>query len=60
MKKNNQHKESLLDAVNMTDFIGNIPNPIPNWLENYFTKYNLFHENINEGIIEGYPTEDDF
>ena len=60
MKKNNQHKEILLDAVNSSDFVGNIPNPIPSWLGNYFKKYNLLHDNINDGIIEGYHTEDDF
>lgn len=61
MRKNNHNKESLLDNGNVADFIGKIPNPIPNWLETYLKSYDLeFPDNINEGIINGYPIDDDF
>lgn len=64
MKKNNHNKESLNLGENTGDFvsgIGSIPNPIPAWIEVFFKSYsNQFSVDINEGLIEGYPVDDDF
>ena len=63
MKKNNHNKDSLNLNVNtdLTAGIGKIPNPIPAWLEVFFKSYTTFFPaDINEGIIDGYPVDDDF
>jgi len=64
MKKNNHNKDSISYTGNAGDFsarIDKIPNPIPTWMEVFFKTYaTFFPADINEGIIEGYPVDDDF
>lgn len=62
MKKNNQNSESINkeDKTGLNVEVGKIPNPIPNWMEPLFKTYTFCAVDINDGIIEGYPIDDDF
>jgi len=63
MKKNDHNKESLgfNKDIDFSAEIGNIPNPVPAWISVLFKSYNTFFPaDINEGLIEGYPIDDDF
>lgn len=63
MKKNDHHKEIMAHngEADLNLAIGKIPNPIPNWLEVFFKPHTTFFTaDINDGIIEGYPIDDDF
>jgi|GEM_PF-5194668 len=64
MKKNDHNKNSLNFNGETGDFtagIGKIPNPIPSWMDIFFKSYSTyFPADINEGIIDGYPIDDDF
>lgn len=63
MKKNDHNKESLSynKEADLNLVIGRIPDPIPSWLEPFIKPYHaIFPADINDGIIEGYPVDDDF
>lgn len=65
MKKNDHDKDNLngnkdKDA-DLKCEIDKISNPIPSWLNVFFKSYTIScSADINEGIIKGYPIDDDF
>lgn len=64
MEKSNHDKDKNLNynldsSESSTGF--NLLNNLPNWLQDFVklpTVYNFY--DINEGIIDGYPIDDDF
>jgi len=61
MKKNNKKKDSLKFEISFIENYAGVPNVIPQWMETYFKPVPTHAlPDINEGLIEGYPIEDDF
>lgn len=61
MENNNQNKDNQKFNLGSGETSIDLKSKMPEWLQGFFTQPNVCKlADINDGIIEGYPNDDDF